>query len=165
MNVIKILLCLIVALQIEAQAQEIISLSCTGETEKVVDFVEKRAPEKSKITVDLDIKNAKIKVEGLICFTQSSELFRLYGQTNKEEEDRLACRGWIDALYDEKNISFALKSKAGQSSFPAELHFNLSRVFSEAKIRQTVMCLSKSCQWMQIEHTTTMSCNKLVRQF
>jgi hypothetical protein len=162
-HLIKILLCLIVPLQIEAQ--EIISLSCTGETERVVDFIEKRAPEKSKVTIDLDIKNAKIKVDGLICFTQSSELFSLYGQTNKEEEDRLACRGWMDALYDEKNISFALKSKTGQSSFPAELHFNLSRVFGEAKIRQTVMCTSKSCQWMRIEHTATLSCKKLVREF
>jgi hypothetical protein len=164
-RLIKILLFVTVSLLLEVQAQEVISLSCTGETEKVVDFVEKRAPEKSKITIDLDVKNSKIKIEGLLCFTQSSEPFRLYGQTNKEEEDRLACRGWIDALYDENNISFYLKTKIGQSSFPAEVHFNLNRVFGEAKIKQTVMCATKSCQWMQFEHSTTMSCKKLVRQF
>ncbi len=153
------------ALCISVGAQELVGLACTGESETTTDVV-KHSSEKVSATIELDLKNEKIKIQGITCKTQSSTLFRLYGTNiNRQEEDRLSCNGWLNADFDENNISFFLESKPGQSNFPTKLFFILSRVFGEVKLTQSTWCENKSCMWVNSIETTKLNCRKLVRQF
>lgn len=162
----KLALLLLVTLSLPGFTQEIISLSCVGQSERVIDYTHKSPVEKVKASIDIDIKREKIKIEGLVCLTQSSGLYRLFGDNqNKPEEDRLACIGWLDAKFDEKNIYFYLKSNANQPALPAVAHFNLSRVFSDVVLEQTVKCAVKSCTWSSFVDTTKLECKRAVQQF
>jgi len=161
----KYILFSMTALCLNASAQELVSLACTGDSETITDTVKSNS-EKISATIDLDLKNEKIRIQGITCKTQSSSIIRQFGiNINKQEEDRLACNGWMDANFDENNISFFLESKPGQSSFPTKLFFNLSRVFGEVKLSQSTWCERKSCMWVNSIETTKLSCRKLVRQF
>ena len=163
--IFKFILFSMTAVCLNASAKELVSLACTGDSETITDAVKSNS-EKISATIDLDLKNEKIRIQGITCKTQSSLMFRQFGTNiNQQEEDRLACIGWMPANFDENNISFFLKSKPEQSNLPTELFFNLSRVFSEVKLTQSTWCQVKTCRWVNSINTINLNCKKLVRQF